>query len=755
MAPASSALVRYAIASASVVLATATWIAFPHSSGSLGVFLVLFVPVQVSAVVGGLGPGLLACALGALALSFGFLEPVGSLEIALSEHRVMFALWLAIGGATSVFSERAWRLHRALRDSAHRLAEREAVLRIAIEAVGATTVVIDHTDGMVEYPQRDRRAPMASWLASVLPDDRAALIEAGRKALGPAGDGRIETEFRVQTAHGGVRWYRLLAETEFAPAASGRKPARTIGLVGDITEQRERESRRVELERAALEHESSARQQAIVAAAVDAIAIIDERGELDSVNPALEGLFGYACDEVIGKNVTCLMPEPHRSEHEGYLRAYLTTGERKIIGIGREVLGQRKDGSTFPMYLSVAEVRIDGRRLFAGNMHDLSARKHLEAQLLQAQKMEAIGALAGGVAHDFNNLITAILGSATLAEGHAAANPALTRALERIRLAATRGEALTKQLLAFSRRQVTKPELLGLNAAVREARELFERMIGEDVRVQLELADDAGAVRIDPNQLDQVILNLVVNARDAMPKGGTLRLATRAHFVDEELAARLAIPDGLYSTLTIADNGGGIPPEILARVFEPFFTTKPPGRGTGLGLSTVLAIVRAHGGAIACESKPGEGTEFEIFLPRLAEEAQPASVVRAQTRAPHAPPRVILVVEDDELMRDLMCEVLELEGHRVLAADRAERAIELARSTPIDLLITDVVMPEMTGFELVKELRGIGLDPRVIFMSGYTDQVLADRGELGSDDVFLRKPFEIDDLNARVAEVLA
>ncbi|HEU4429982.1 MAG TPA: PAS domain S-box protein [Myxococcota bacterium] len=495
--------------------------------------------------------------------------------------------------------------------------------------------------------------------------------------------------------------------------------------------------------------------QAVVEAAVDAIAIIDERGAVESANPALERLFGYRRDEIIGQNVRVLMPAPYRDEHDTYLRAYLSTGSRRIIGIGREVVGQRKDGTTFPMYLSVTEIRIAGRRLFAGNMHDLSATKSLEGQLLQAQKMEAIGTLAGGVAHDFNNLLTAILGSAELAASRAAPDPLLARSLERIRLAATRGEALTKRLLAFSRRQVTKPELLALNDAVREARELFERMIGEDIAVRLELASDAGAVRADPSQLDQVIINLVINARDAMLDGGTLRLATRAEFIDDLRAEALGIESRLYSVISIADSGSGIPADVQARMFEPFFTTKAPGRGTGLGLSTVRGIVQNHRGAITCHSQMGRGTRFEIFLPRVAEDAYSAVAPARRRRSARALGRTILIVEDDELMRDLMREVLELDGHRVLAADRPEQALGLTQDAAIDLVITDVVMPGMTGFELVRRLRVKGLDPRIIYMSGYTDAILAERGELAPDDAFLRKPFAIDDLTARIKEVLA
>jgi hypothetical protein len=495
--------------------------------------------------------------------------------------------------------------------------------------------------------------------------------------------------------------------------------------------------------------------QAILQAAVDAIAIIDQRGIVHAVNPALERLFGYAREEAIGRNVKLLMPEPFRGEHDGYLTSYLETGRARIIGIGREVVGRRRNGTTFPMHLSVAEVEVDGHRYFAGTMHDLSATKNLEAQLLQSQKLEAIGTLAGGVAHDFNNLLTSILGSAELAQDFSGGDPVPARCLERIRLSAMRGSALTKQLLAFSRSQVTKPELLDLNDAVREARELFERLISEEIAVALDLDAEAGAVRIDPSQLDQVIINLVVNARDAMPHGGRLSLSTRAEFLDGEPAAALEVSAGLYAVLSIGDTGTGIPPDVQRRMFEPFFTTKGPGRGTGLGLPTVRGIIEHHGGAIDFRSRLGEGTTFRIVLPRLAEEAPVAPGPPPPKPTARLAGKTILLVEDDPLMRELLREVLGLQDYQVLSAERPDGALELAAGQSVDLVITDVVMPQMTGFELARRMRADGREPRVIFMSGYTDQILADRGELGPEDLFLRKPFAIDDLTALVAEALS
>jgi PAS domain S-box-containing protein len=423
--------------------------------------------------------------------------------------------------------------------------------------------------------------------------------------------------------------------------------------------------------------------------------------------------------------------------------------------ISFRTIHRRKDGTEYPVDIRLQHSQ--ERREFVAIVLDVTERDELERQLVQSQKMEAIGTLAGGVAHDFNNLLTSIQGSSELILASADPGGRLERSALRIKKAAERGEALTKQLLAFSRKQVTRPEVIELNQAVREVGELFGRMISEDVAIEFDLRPDAGSIRFDPGQFDQVVINLVVNARDAMPHGGELRVSTQPDHIDSARASALNVAPGRVARLSITDTGSGIPADVLGKIFDPFFTTKPIGKGTGLGLATVRGILEQHGAGLSVETRAGEGTTFSIFFPE-AEQSAEARTNGGDTRpsTPLTAGRCVLIVEDDALMREMMVEVLETEGFVAESAEGPTAAIEQVRiGKAPDLVITDVVMPEMSGFSLAKTLEEITPDLQVLFMSGYTDQVLADRGELSPDDAFIRKPFGNDKLVAKVHELLA
>jgi PAS domain S-box-containing protein len=387
---------------------------------------------------------------------------------------------------------------------------------------------------------------------------------------------------------------------------------------------------------------------------------------------------------------------------------------------------------------------------------DITERKQLEEQFHQAQKMEAIGRLAGGVAHDFNNLLTAILGSADLLLESLAAGMPERDEVEEIRKAGVRAADLTRQLLAFSRQQVIAPTVLNANDVVANMDKLLRRLIGEDVELRAVLAPDLAAVKADSTQLEQIVLNLAVNARDAMPNGGQLTIETQNVELDETYVRdHLSTKEGRYVMLAVSDTGIGMDAATRARVFEPFFTTKEQGKGTGLGLATVYGIVKQSGGWIWVYSEPGRGTTFKVYLPIVAGVAPPAA------RSP-VPPRsvggseTILLVEDEEIVRNLVQKVLKANGYTVLVAASGRDAERVARETagPIHLLMTDVVLPGINGRQVAQLLTGVRPGIRVLYLSGYTDDVIVHHGVLDPGVAFLQKPFTPAVLGRRVREVL-
>ena len=387
---------------------------------------------------------------------------------------------------------------------------------------------------------------------------------------------------------------------------------------------------------------------------------------------------------------------------------------------------------------------------------EITERKRLEEQLLQSQKMEAVGQLAGGVAHDFNNILTAIVGYTDLLAVEFGANSRQLEDLEEIRKAARRAAALTRQLLAFSRKQVLEPRVIDLNGVVMNLEKMLRSLISANIALKTALAPDLGAARADPNQLEQVIMNLAINARDAMPEGGTLTIETGNATLDENYAAQhVAVVPGSYVMLAVTDTGSGMSEETKARIFEPFFTTKPPGRGTGLGLSTVYGIVKQSGGNIWLYSEPGKGTTFKVYLPTV--EALPADIGKvAPAEAVRHGGGTVLVVEDDEQLRRLTHRALAAHGYTVLEADRGRVALDIARRHKgmIDLLLTDIVMPDTDGRKLADTLRAARPGLRVLYMSGYPAGAIASHGMLESGVAYLAKPFTTDAITRKVREVL-
>jgi PAS domain S-box-containing protein len=496
--------------------------------------------------------------------------------------------------------------------------------------------------------------------------------------------------------------------------------------------------------------------QSIVSTAIDGIITIDERGRVLTYNRAAEQMFGYSADEVIDKNVKMLMPEPYRQEHDGYLQSYHRTGVAKIIGSGREVVGRRKDGTMFPMELAVSRFEQDGRPCFTGLVRDVTARKRMESQLRQAQKMEAVGQLAAGVAHDFNNLLTVISGySELLMMSLAAGDKSLPMVFE-VKGAAERAAQLTKQLLAFSRQQVMEPRVFELNPLIVESERMLQRLIGEDIELVSRLATDLWSVNADPGQISQVVMNLAVNSRDAMPTGGMITIETRNVDVGDDLApTRTRVTPGAYVLLTISDTGSGMTPDVAARVFEPFFTTKEVGKGTGLGLSVVHGIVEQCGGHVDVYTEPGIGTAFKVYLPAVRRAAEHADARREPGEEKYGT-ETVLLVEDDAAVRKFAVLSLQQYGYHVLEASNGPEGLYMlnTRGGKLDLLITDVVMPGMSGRQLAEAVEARFPDIKVLYMSGYTDDAIVKHGVLESEIQFLNKPFTHDGLVRKVREVL-
>jgi len=623
----------------------------------------------------------------------------------------------------------------------------------------------------------------------------------------------------------------------------------------------------------------SLRLKAILDSAVAGILTIDSNGLIQTVNQAAERLFGYSATELIGRNVSALMPEPYASKHDYYIRRYLQTGERKVIGIGREVVGLRRDGSQFPMHLSIGEYSIGSERYFTGIVYDLSAQRAIEERLdreeallrsifenlpdavaisdteghvklvnpafiktfgltqeevagescaslcanaedveyfkptreggnseprilefrrrdgrtfparavhrpivdrngnevgtlaliqdvtkereqamalQQAQRMEAVGQLTGGVAHDFNNLLTVILGNLELLEPKLEDEFAASLARE-AREAAEMGARLTDRLLTFARRQRLETRRIDLNEFVLNLTELLRRTIGTDIDLSTSLASDLWLTEADPGQVENALLNLAINARDAMPNGGRLIIETRNASLDDEAVALIpGLAPGDYVVLSVADTGVGMTPEVKARCIEPFFTTKGPSKGSGLGLSTIYGFARQSGGNLTIYSEPGRGTTVNIYLPRAREEKPSGEGTAKTTTVQPSKGETVLVVEDDDRVRRLTCTRLKELGYGTKEAPNGPAALAILEKSPeIKLVFSDQVMPGgLSGLDLAEVIREKYPKIRVVLTSGYSPDLIGRERVDRLGLKILRKPYQQADLARVIREAL-
>jgi PAS domain S-box-containing protein len=495
--------------------------------------------------------------------------------------------------------------------------------------------------------------------------------------------------------------------------------------------------------------ESEEKMRLLSATAADPIVMIDDEGAIAYWNPAAERTFGYQAQEVMGKSLHLLLAPKryHDAFRSGFAR-YRETGNGPAIGRTLEMGAVRKDGTEVPVEVSFSTMVLKEKRHAIGIIRDINERKQLEEerikieeQLRQAQKMEAVGQLAGGIAHDFNNILTAIIGFSTLMKMKLADDDPLHMEIDQILASSDRAANLTRSMLAFCRRQIMTPRPTDLNDIIREGNIFLQRVISEDVELRTALADAPLNIFADSAQIEQVLMNLATNARDAMPHGGTLVMETSSTMIDDHFISTNGYgKNGMYAMITVADTGSGMDEETSRRIFEPFFTTKEVGKGTGLGLSVVYGIVKQHEGYIICDSEPGRGTTFRIYLPILDEEVE-KSMTAPDVALPTGT-ETILLAEDDAQVRRPSKLFLEKFGYRVIEAANGEDAVTqfITHKDEISLALLDVIMPRLNGWEAYGHIRQMKPGIKVIFLSGYTAEIFRKEKIAGEGINILLKP---------------
>ena len=659
-----------------------------------------------------------------------------------------------IAGAVGVFRDITDR--KTVESSLQASEER---LRLATEAIRLGTFDVNLQTGERIWSDLTRQffgfLPGAEittedFIDAVHPDDRQR-VRVELAALFNPGDGKSSSEFRtIDAQNGRERWVSSWGQTFFDEQ---RRPVRLVGVTLDVTERKRAEE--------AL-RESQARLQLTFDQAPIGAAMVSPGFRFLQANDALCRFLGYTADELIGKTIAEVTHPEHRTSNleQGRL---MIEGQLDLVRADKRYL--RKDGSVVWAHITVRLLKDpSGRALYFITMvEDITERKRaaeeqerLQAQLAQAQKMESIGRLAGGVAHDFNNLLTVINGYSTLALQRIPPSDPLARTIEEILRAGETAAALIRQLLAFSRKQVLRQEPVSLNQMVGGMEKMLVRLMGDDVEIVTRLLPSLELVLADRHQIEQVILNLAVNGRAAMPQGGTLTIETdRVNWGNYCPHCLDTVRPGQYVRVTVSDTGIGMDAETRRHLFEPFFTTKEIGHGTGLGLATVHGIILQSGGHIDVESQPGQGTSFRIYLPAVeACVALAPAPEEAAALPPQTGTETILLVEDQDEVRQFAAAVLQQYGYRVLLAASADDALLQCAGQTVDLLLTDVVMPRTSGCELAAELLSRQPLTKVLFMSGYSEEMLLEHGDAMNGAMLLQKPFTPAVLAAKVREVL-
>jgi two-component system cell cycle sensor histidine kinase/response regulator CckA len=654
--------------------------------------------------------------------------------------------YLVKGQVTSQLLVRAMRYATERKRAVDSLQRSEEYFRSLTENALDIITVLD-AEGIIRYgsPSLDRvlgYEPGQLSATSIYPLIHPADKDAFRARLQTSNSNPGATQsFEFRMKHRNQNWLVL--------EAIGKSFASDSAVGGFVLNSRDITQRKRAQE--AL-REANETLRAVIQTSPLAIYSLDLQGNVKSWNSAAERIFGYTESEVLNSQLPIIFPEDQED-----FRARLSNAAKGEVIVGGEARRCRKDGSPIEVSIWSAQLR-DASGAVTGvvaAVADNTERKRLEEQFRQAQKMEAVGRLAGGVAHDFNNLLTVITGYCQMLLDRLPESDPLNGDMQQVLKAADRATTLTKQLLAFSRKQIVQPKVVDLRYLIGELEQMLHRLLGEDIELAIHAKPGVGKIRVDPGQLEQVIVNLVVNARDAMPKGGKLTIEMCDVDITGYGSRQLTLAPGSYVLLTVSDTGSGIPEEVKSHLFEPFFTTKEKGRGTGLGLSTSYGIVKQNHGEILVYSEMGYGTVFKIYLPRVQESVAVDTTIHSE-RKDYRGTETILVVEDEDGVRKVVVEMLQKQGYHVLAASGGQEAIDLCASNQerIDMLITDVVMPKMSGRELADRIRVMRPSINVLFVSGYTDSAIVHHGVLDPGTDFLQKPFAPEQLAAKVREVL-
>ncbi|MGV3708796.1 MAG: PAS domain S-box protein [Gemmatimonas sp.] len=711
---------------------------------------ILFIfAVLLTARLGGWRPAIVILLISYAIADFLFSNPRHELGVMGLQHQLGAIIFVSVGSAGILLSQserdvrrRVERAQKELLDKYVEVERGQARFDSMVQALGEIVTINDLNGEITSNQnwskvtgQRYEDAIREGWARIIHPDDVARVQERwghGLRTLEP-----VDNEFRLKRADG--QWRHMHSRAVPVRDKSG-SVVEWVGVIKDETERRQSDD---------LLH-------SVLDNALDVIVSVGSSGNIESFNRAGEKLFGYEPDDVIGRSITMLIPDTKANIEAGELPWYLSAMRGNVTTFERQMVGRRKDGARIPLEMAFSSFELNNVQHFTGILRDVTEKSQLEAQLRQSQKMEAFGQLAGGVAHDFNNLLTIIIGcSDLLLAGMSRTDPS-HELITDIRTAGDRAAALTRQLLAFSRRQLLEPKIVNLNETVAEVEKMLRRLIGEDIELASNLDVSLQPVRVDPGQIEQVLVNLAVNARDAMPSGGQLTIETRnVVWTEEYCRVHLGYMPGRYVMISITDTGTGMTPDVKRRIFEPFFTTKGAGKGTGLGLATVFGIVRQSGGQVNVYSEVNVGTSLQVYLPAI-EQTGDAAPVRENQDAIRMGSETVLLVEDEEAVRKIAKLALESHGYRVIEASNGADALTLAErfAKPIDVVISDVVMPGMSGRQFAESLRRSRPDFRLLFISGYTDDAVVRHGIVMADEAFLQKPFSPNALARKVREVL-